>query len=63
MVNNFFVNARAEIHGGRKFPKILGETFFRQTSKGVMVTTRLYNLPHSDGECNSRIFRFSYTYW
>lgn len=56
MVNNFFENARAEIHGGRMFPEISGETFFRETSKGVLVTTRLYNLPHSEDVCKSRIF-------
>lgn len=53
-----FVNARAVIRGGHSFPKINGEVFFRQTTNGVVVTTRLYDLPSSDNVCESRIFGF-----
>lgn len=59
MINNaFFLDAKAEIIGGSKFPDIRGETFFKQTSQGVIVTTRFYNLPHNDKVCGSRIFGF-----
>lgn len=58
MENTSFMNAKANIHGGRKFPKINGEVYFRQTTNGVIVTTRLYNLPSSNEVCNSRIFGF-----
>lgn len=58
MDNKSFINAKANIHGGRKFPNINGEVFFRQTTNGVIVTTRLYNLPTSNNVCESKIFGF-----
>ncbi len=58
MENTSLINAKANIRGGKKFPNINGEVYFRQTTNGVIVTTRIYNLPSSSNVCNSRIFGF-----
>ena len=50
--------ARAEIHGGKKYPRIRGTVNFRQTNKGVLITSKIYNLPYEIGRCNKRIFGF-----
>ena len=50
--------AKAEIRGGKKYPRIRGIVTFRQTNKGVIVTTKIYNLPTKIGKCNSKIFGF-----
>lgn len=51
MENISFINAKAIVKGGNKFPQINGEVYFRQTAKGVIVTARINNLPHSNAEC------------
>lgn len=50
--------ARAEIHGGKKYPRIRGNVNFRQTNKGVLITSKIYNLPYEIGRCNKKIFGF-----
>ena len=50
--------ARAEIHGGKKYPRIRGTVNFRQTNKGVLITSKIYNLQYEIGKCNKRIFGF-----
>ena len=58
MFNEIFTNARAIIKGGKIFSKINGNVYFKQTRKGVIVTARIYNLPTSSLQCESRIFGF-----
>lgn len=58
MFNEIFTNARAIIKGGKDFSKINGNVYFQQTSKGVIVTAKIYNLPTSNRPCESRIFGF-----
>ena len=50
--------AKAEVRGGKKYPRIRGIVNFRQTSKGVLITAKIYNLPTTIGKCNKRIFGF-----
>lgn len=50
--------ARAEIRGGKKYPRIRGTVNFRQTNKGVLITSKIYNLPYEIGKCNKRVFGF-----
>ena len=50
--------AKAEVKGGKKYPRIRGIVNFRQTSKGVLITAKIYNLPTTIGKCNKRIFGF-----
>jgi len=50
--------AKAEIRGGKKYRNIKGTVTFRQTSRGVIVTAKIYNLPSEIGKCNSKIFGF-----
>ena len=50
--------AKAEVKGGSKYPRIKGIVNFRQTSKGVLITAKIYNLPTTIGKCNKRIFGF-----
>ena len=53
--------ARAEIHGGKKYPRIRGNVNFRQTNKGVLITSKIYNLPYEIGRCNKKNIWISYT--
>lgn len=48
MENISFINAKEIVKGGNKFPQINGEVYFRETAKGVIVTARINNLPHSN---------------
>lgn len=48
--------ARAEIKGGKKYPRIRGIVTFRQTGKGVLITAKIYNLPATIGKCNKRMY-------
>lgn len=50
--------AKAEIRGGKKYPRIRGIVNLRQTNKGVLITSKIYNLPYEIGKCNKRIFGF-----
>lgn len=50
--------AKAEIKGGKKYPKIKGTVNLRQTSKGVLLTAKIYNLPTTIGKCNKKVFGF-----
>ena len=50
--------AKAEVKGGKKYPRIKGIVNFRQTSKGVLITAKIYNLPTTIGKCNKKIFGF-----
>ena len=50
--------ARAEIKGGKKYPQIEGIVTFRQTKRGVIVTAKIENLPHSNQKCETGIFGF-----
>ena len=50
--------ATAQIHGGKKYPRIRGTVNFRQTNKGVLITSKIYNLPYEIGRCNKKIFGF-----
>lgn len=52
--------ARAEIHGGKKYPRIRGTVNFRQTNKGVLITSKIYNLPYEIGKCNKEYLDFIY---
>ena len=58
MLNKLIANAKATIKGGKNFPKINGNVYFRQTKKGVLVTAEINNLPTSNKPCESRIFGF-----
>jgi len=58
MFNKIFVNAKANIKGGREFPNLNGNVYLKQTSKGVIVTAEIHNLPTSNKICESRIFGF-----
>ena len=58
MLNKLIANAKATIKGGKKFPKINGNVYFRQTKKGVLVTAEINNLPSSNKPCENKIFGF-----
>ncbi len=50
--------AKAKITGGSMHPEICGEICFNQMRDGVLITTQICNLPHSNIKCDSRIFGF-----
>lgn len=50
--------AKAKIRGGKKYPRITGLVTFRETSQGVIITAKIYNLPTEKEKCNSKVFGF-----
>ena len=58
MFKNIFNKATAVIKGGKKYPKINGTVYFKETKNGVMVTAKINNLPQSKNKCISRFFGF-----
>ena len=49
--------AIAKIKGSSSYPTLYGAVTFKQTSKGVLVTSEIYGLP-CENQCNSSIFAF-----
>lgn len=63
-----FPNVKAQIKGGKKYPNINGTVTFKQTKEGIIITTKIYNLPHTNMKCNHHIFGFhihsrNFMYW
>lgn len=58
MFNKIIANAKATIKGGKKYPEINGNVYFKQTKNGVIVTAEINNLPTSNNVCEPRIFGF-----
>ena len=58
MFTNIFNTAKANIKGGKKYPKIDGTVNFRETKNGVIVTAKINNLPQSKDKCKGRFFGF-----
>ena len=46
MFTNIFNIAKANIKGGKKYPKINGAVTFREVKNGVLVTAKVNGLPH-----------------
>ena len=55
-MSSFFYDAKANIKGSSKYPNIHGTFWFLQTKSGVIVTTKIYDLPTSNQICKNRIF-------
>lgn len=58
MFLNTFYNAKANIKGGKEFPKINGIVTFKETKNGVILTANIKNLPQSKDKCSNRFFGF-----
>ena len=58
MFNKIIANAKATIKGGKKYPEINGNVYFKQTKNGVIVTAEINNLPTSNNVCEPRICGF-----
>lgn len=58
MFTNIFNTAKANIKGGKNFPKLNGVVTFKETKKGVLVTAKINNLPESPNNCSGRFFGF-----
>ena len=58
MFTFFSKNAKAIIKGGKKYPKISGTVYFKETNLGVIVTVKINNLPQSNEKCKDRFFGF-----
>lgn len=50
------IAAVADIKGSPAYPNIKGTATFKPKYNGVVVTIEVLGLPHSNGECNDRIF-------
>lgn len=50
--------AIAYIKGSSKYPLIHGSVSFDETSNGIIVTARIYDLPKSTNNCTGRFFGF-----
>lgn len=58
MFTNIFNIAKANIKGGKKYPKINGAVTFREVKNGVLVTAKVNGLPQSSDSCTGRFFGF-----
>lgn len=58
MFTNIFNIAKANINGGKKYPKINGAVTFREVKNGVLVTAKVNGLPQSSDSCTGRFFGF-----
>lgn len=58
MYEPIFYNAKADIKGGKKYPNINGEVFFKENKLGIIVTVKINGLPTSDTNCKGRFFGF-----
>ena len=58
MYEPIFYNAKAEIKGGKLYPNIKGEVFFKETKLGILLTVKINNLPTSKDNCNGRFVGF-----
>lgn len=57
----FFINcikAEAKIKGGKSFPNIIGTVTFKETTKGLILTAKIRNLPTSNNTCGGNFFGF-----
>lgn len=51
MFFNRFKEARANITGGKVFPKINGTVTFKEVSNGIILTAKIHGLPKSNSNC------------
>lgn len=58
MLSNIFYDAKANIKGGKMYPKINGVVTFKETKNGVLVTAKINGLPQSKDRCTGRFFGF-----
>ena len=58
MYEPIFYNAKAEIKGGKKYPNISGEVFFKETKLGILITVKINGLPISNNSCKGKFFGF-----
>lgn len=58
MLLSIFKGAKAQIRGGREYPKIKGEVYFKETKNGVLITAKINGLPKSKEKCKGRFFGF-----
>lgn len=56
MLSNIFYDAKANIKGGNKYPKINGTITFKETKKGILVSAKINGLPQSKDKCTGRFF-------
>ena len=58
MFTNIFNTAKANIKGGKEYPKIEGIVTFKETKNGIILTAKISNLPQSKDKCKGRFFGF-----
>lgn len=58
MLPYIFSNAKAIIKGSRKYPKIDGIVYFKETKDGVLLTAKIKGLPTSKSNCSGKFFGF-----
>ncbi len=58
MFSNILHDAKANIKGGKEYPKINGIVTFKETKGGVLVTAKINGLPKSKNNCKGRFFGF-----
>lgn len=58
MFSSILYNAKANIKGGKNYPKINGKVYFNKTKNGVVMTAKISGLPQSKNNCKGRFFGF-----
>lgn len=58
MLSKIFNTAKAQIKGGKKYPRIHGTVNFKETKDGVLLTAKIYGLPQTKDHCIGKFFGF-----
>lgn len=58
MFSSVFYSAKAHIKGGKNYPNIEGNVYFKETKDGVLMTAKIHGLPMSTTKCTGRFFGF-----
>lgn len=58
MFSSILYDAKAHIKGGKEYPEINGNVYFKETKKGVLLTATIHGLPKMQNGCNGRFFGF-----
>lgn len=53
-----FYDAKADIKGGKNYPRINGTVYFKETQNGVILTAKINGLPQTFSKCKGRFFGF-----
>ncbi len=58
MFSSILYDAKAHIIGGKDYPEINGNVYFKETKNGTLLTANIHGLPKAQNGCVGRFFGF-----